>query len=305
MPWVPELFSAPVLERILRQGADARVAGPVPYFAGVQSGESDALVKSFAGEPELHHPIRGRVKGRRAFERFVTETNAWLVERNALVSHVERIITPPRGVEETVLTLDGDQGRIELPVAIVADRDGDARIIEIRIYHGAWPLTGRHANRPPLLQPDPDLHPPDVVGEYQRALAAGDVEAAAAAFQPDAYVRAPRRRAVRPPHPRRVGRPVRAVLFERGRHPVGALRRHRRRPLVRIGIQPRPVGPDRTAARGRHRSLRSWRHRQTRRRPHLLRRRPTARPGQRCVGVAPYWTRDRGAGPHIAGRPRK
>ena len=53
MPWLPEFFSAPVLERILRQGADARVAAPVPYFAGVQSGESDSLVKSFAGEPEL------------------------------------------------------------------------------------------------------------------------------------------------------------------------------------------------------------------------------------------------------------
>ena len=79
----PRLFSAPVLERIRSQGRDARAAAPVPYFAGVRSGETDALVRSFAGEPELHHPIRGRVKGRRAFERFVTETNAWLVERNA------------------------------------------------------------------------------------------------------------------------------------------------------------------------------------------------------------------------------
>ena len=69
--------------------------------------------------------------------------------------------------------LDGDQGRIELPVAIVADRDGDARIVEIRIYYGAWPLTGTNTrDRSPPLQPDPDLHPPDVVGEYQRALAA-------------------------------------------------------------------------------------------------------------------------------------
>ena len=170
MPWVPELFSAPVLERIRSQGRDARAAAPVPYFAGVRSGETDALVRSFAGEPELHHPIRGRVKGRRAFERFVTETNAWLVERNAAVGDVERIITPRRGVEETVLTLDGDRGRIELPVAVVADRDDDARIIELRVYYSTWPLTGRHANRPPLLQPDPELHEPDVVGEYQRAL---------------------------------------------------------------------------------------------------------------------------------------
>ncbi len=192
MPWIPELFSTPALEQIRSRGAaDARAAAPVPYFAGVRSGDTDALVRSFAGEPELHHPIRGRVKGRRAFERFVTETNAWLTERNAVVGHVERIITPRRGVEETVLTLDGDQGRIELPIAIAADRDEDARITELRIYYSTWPLTGRHANRPPLLQPDPDLQEPDVVGEYQRALAAGDVEAAVAAFGSEAYVREP------------------------------------------------------------------------------------------------------------------
>jgi hypothetical protein len=62
MPWIPELFSAPVLEQIRsRAAADARAAAPVPYFAGVRSGETDALVRSFDGEPELHHPIRGRV----------------------------------------------------------------------------------------------------------------------------------------------------------------------------------------------------------------------------------------------------
>ena len=192
MPWLPELFSGPALERIYdRAAADARAAAPVPYFAGVTSGETEALVQSFAGEPELHHPVRGRVKGRRAFERFVTETNAWLTARNAVVGHVDRIITPRRGIEETVLTLDGDQGRVELPIAIAADRDEDARIIELRVYYSTLPLTGRHANRPPVLQPDPDLQEPDVVGEYQRALAAGDVEAAVAAFESDAYVREP------------------------------------------------------------------------------------------------------------------
>jgi hypothetical protein len=192
VPWLPELFSGPALEQIYdRAAAEARAAAPVPYFAGVRSGETEALVQSFAGEPELHHPIRGRVKGRRAFERFVAETNAWLTARNAVGSDVDRIITPRRGVEETVLTLDGDGSRTELPIAIAADRDQDARIIELRIYYGAWPLAGRHADRPPLLQADPNLEVPDVVGEYQRALAAGDVEAAVAAFESDAYVREP------------------------------------------------------------------------------------------------------------------
>jgi hypothetical protein len=192
VPWLPWLFSGPALERIYdRAAADARAAAPVPYFAGVTSGETEALVQSFAGEPELHHPYRGRVRGRRAFERFVTETNAWLTARNAASGPVERIITPRRGIEETVLTLDGDQGRVELPIAIAADRDEDARIIELRIYYGAWPLAGRHANRPPLLQPDPDLQAPDVVGEYQRALAAGDVAATVAAFESEGYLREP------------------------------------------------------------------------------------------------------------------
>jgi hypothetical protein len=40
-----------------------------------------------------------------------------------------------------------------------------------------------------VLQPDPDVEVPDVVGEYQDALAAGDVQAAVSAFEPDAYAR--------------------------------------------------------------------------------------------------------------------
>jgi hypothetical protein len=188
MPWMPELFSASVLERIRRQAADARASEPVSYFAGVMSGEVEALVESFAGEPELHHPVRGRVKGSRAFEQFVAYTSSWSTASNVVSSPVQRLITPQRGIEETVLTFDGEHGRTELPMAIVADRADDGRIIELRLYYSMWPLNGRHANRPPVLQPDPDLREPDVVGEYQRALAAGDVEATVAAFEPDGRV---------------------------------------------------------------------------------------------------------------------
>ncbi len=84
MPWMPELFSAPALERVMEQRRRKELAA-VPYFAGLMAGETDALVRSFAGEPELHHPVRGRVKGARAFEAFVAQTNEWLAERNASV----------------------------------------------------------------------------------------------------------------------------------------------------------------------------------------------------------------------------
>lgn len=76
MPWVPELFSVPALERLEEKRRQELVR--VPYFDGLMAGEPDALVKSFAVVPELHDPARGRVKGRPAFAAFVSETSSWL-----------------------------------------------------------------------------------------------------------------------------------------------------------------------------------------------------------------------------------
>jgi hypothetical protein len=194
VPWLPELFTAPALARIWEDERRRRLA-LVPFFAGVTTGETAALVDSFAGEPELHHPVRGRVKGVAAFERFVTELRSWLAERNAAAEDVEFVITPERGIEELILQLDGREGRIELAVSIASDHDERGRIVEQRMYFSTWPLTGGHAIRPPVLQPRPDVRERDVVGEYQRALAAGDADAVMAAFEPDASVREPAGRA--------------------------------------------------------------------------------------------------------------
>jgi hypothetical protein len=89
MPWAPELFSAPALQRLEEKWGRGLVT--VPFFDGVMSGELEALVGSFAGVPELHHPVRGRIRGARAFEAFVIETNAWLRRLNASVEDVERV----------------------------------------------------------------------------------------------------------------------------------------------------------------------------------------------------------------------
>jgi SnoaL-like domain len=190
MPWAPELFSAPVLEHLQDTSQRDGVVS-VPYFAGLMSGEVDALVESFAGEPKVQHPVRGRVEGERAFRAFVAETDAWLVERNVSIEDVSRVITEPRGCEEVIVELDGESRRVRLPHAFVADHGPNGRLEELRVYFSRWPLTGRHLNRPPVLQPDPELRQSDVVGEYQRALAAGDVDAIVSTFEPDAYAREP------------------------------------------------------------------------------------------------------------------
>jgi hypothetical protein len=191
MPWVPELFTAPALQHLLdERRRDERLA--VPFFDGLRTGQLGALIESFAGEPVLHHPVRGRIRGVPAFTAYVAETRAWLERRNVTIEDVERVILEARGFEELVLHVDGDDGRrVELPFALVADHPSDGRIDELRLYFSGWPLTGRHAIRPPLLQPDPGLRTSGVVAEYQRALAAGDVAAVAAAFEPDGYAREP------------------------------------------------------------------------------------------------------------------
>ena len=90
-----------------------------------------------------------------------------------------------------LLHLDGDDGRVALPVAVAADRALDAGLTELRVYFSSWPMTGSHAIRPPLLQPGAVLDDAGAVADHQRALARGDADAAAAAFAPDGYVREP------------------------------------------------------------------------------------------------------------------
>src|SRR5688572_3692085 len=84
VPWIPELFTAPAADNVREAARRARLDA-IPYYAGLLTGDTEALVRSFAGTAELHHPVRGRVKGARAFARFAADEAAWLAERNAEV----------------------------------------------------------------------------------------------------------------------------------------------------------------------------------------------------------------------------
>jgi hypothetical protein len=189
---MPENFSSPIAEaRRHRESESANDA--IPYYEGIMAGEPEALVRSFAGEPVLDDPRVGYVEGARRLRAFVNGTAGWLRERDAVVENVALTRTPTRTVEEVVLHLLADSGeRVELPVAIVSDRNPDRTLKAIRVYHSMWPLTGEHAVRPPLLPADPALQlPGGVVSDYQRALAEGDLAGIVATFEPDGYAREP------------------------------------------------------------------------------------------------------------------
>jgi SnoaL-like domain len=192
MPWAPELFTEPVRVRLEAQEQGKLVT--VPYFAGLLTGELDALIGSFAGEPEVHHPVRGRIKGARAFAAFVSETDAWLRTNNVAVDEVAHVATERNGFGEFVLNLTDGEREIHQPVAVIADWEPGSprmRIEELRIYSSSWPLTRQHSVRPPLLQPDSEILAPDVAARYRSSLAAGDANAMLAAFEPDGYAREP------------------------------------------------------------------------------------------------------------------
>jgi hypothetical protein len=191
MPWMPEVFTAPIAES--RREKDAASANDtVPYYEGIMANQPEALVRSFAGEPRVSDPRVGYVEGARELHALVNGTANWLRERDAVVENVALTLTPTRTVEEVVLHLLSDQGvRVELPVAVVSDRNPDRTLKTIRVYHSMWPLTGRHTVRPPLLPVDPSLHAKGTPGDYQRALAEGDLEGIVSTFEPGGYAREP------------------------------------------------------------------------------------------------------------------
>jgi hypothetical protein len=161
------------------------------YLERVIAGDRAALVASFAGEPAVDDPLGGRARGADAFDRFLTERQAWLVARSARVTPGRTTRVPERTVVEAALDLREGERSITLPIAVVGDRAPDGRLRAVRVYHSTWPLTGAHRVRPPLLPAAPALPLKGAVAAYQRALAAGDVEGILATFEPDGYFREP------------------------------------------------------------------------------------------------------------------
>jgi hypothetical protein len=172
--------------------ARSRAAEPahVPFYDGVLRMKADELVAWWAGSPDLDEPRSGRVAGVEPFVRWLHETRQWLTDADAAIRSVYVLVTPTRTVEEVAIDLTLDGERRELPVAIVAERDG-AGLTAVRIYHSMWPITGGHEVRGPLLPRDARIVIPDAVGDYQRALAAGDLEGILAAYEDDAVAREP------------------------------------------------------------------------------------------------------------------
>lgn len=144
------------------------------------------VLSAFGDKATVDSPLGGHQQP----PEFVAETRAWLDVHEATVEDVSTTVTPERIVHEFVLSVAIDGTRRELPVMLVADIADDC-IRDLRVYHSTWPLTGRHAVRPPLMQYGLTARPAEPVGTYHEALAEGDAEKADSVFEPGGAVREP------------------------------------------------------------------------------------------------------------------
>jgi SnoaL-like domain len=188
MPWFPDFISAVELAR--RQKRDAGLADPVgQYFKALNQGDTRVLETVWPGEVVVYDPRAGEIRGHRQLRQFVSRNLSWLAGRHARTETVAATCADGRAVVELLAHLDNDERELAWPVAVVAESHDDLSVV-FRTYCSQWPVDGRHHLRSPILQPGP-VHPGDVVGRYQAALAAGDAEAVVSTFAPDGYYREP------------------------------------------------------------------------------------------------------------------
>jgi hypothetical protein len=184
MPWIPELFSEPVLEQWRERQAREKIVA-VPYYDGLLANEPDALIASFSGEPTVFHPVRGRIKGEWQLRTYAAEVSGWFRARGGGAEELLHVIGPERGFEEVLVTSPNGT----LPLALVADHRDGSHLDEIRIYFSVHHFIGYRTTRQPLLQADASIELPPVLAEYFRALADADLDAASAAYAKGGTIR--------------------------------------------------------------------------------------------------------------------
>jgi ketosteroid isomerase-like protein len=188
MPWFPEFVSAVELARL--QDRAAGQADPVgQYFTALNEGDAHVLETVWPGEVVIYDPRAGEVRGHKQVRRFVSRNLSWLAGLHAHAETVACTVVGGRAVVELLAHMPHNGRELAWPVAVIAESPDDRSVV-FRTYCSQWPLDERRHVRPPILKPG-QAHPGGIVGRYQAALDAGDVDAVVSTFAPDGYFRGP------------------------------------------------------------------------------------------------------------------
>lgn len=139
----------------------------------------------------IDDPREGRVSGAAAVERWLASEHAWLAGLSARVASSRLLECGREAVAEELLGIVVEGDARELPLAVAVATDAGGLLTAARLYHSFWSLDEGHRARGRVLpaRPELELRPP--LDAYHRALAAGDVEAVLACYEPGGTFREP------------------------------------------------------------------------------------------------------------------
>lgn len=161
------------------------------FIDALARGELALAADCLADGIVIDDPREGRVSGRRDAERWIAAEGAWLSRFAARAEPARTTGSGPEAVVEALLhvTVGGDAR--ELPIAVAGEVDAQGLLTSARLYHSFSSLEEVHRPRGRVLPARADLVLRPPVDAYQRALAAGDVDAVLACYEHDATLREP------------------------------------------------------------------------------------------------------------------
>ena len=114
------------------------------------SAQAEQLVRRLGDRATVDDPIFGRTTGMPALARYLEEVAAWLNKHDGAFDKVAFVTGSDRDVTEGTLSLTFEGRRVQVPVAVVAERRPE-REVEMRLYYSTKPIKGTRAVRSPLL----------------------------------------------------------------------------------------------------------------------------------------------------------
>jgi hypothetical protein len=158
------------------------------YMPALVSAQADQLVRRLGERATVDDPIFGRTTGMPALARYLDEVASWLSKHNGAFDQVAFVTGSDRDVTEGTLSLTFEGRRVQVPLAVVAERRPE-REVEMRLYYSTKPIKGTRAVRSPLLPQNDEVSVPVQVAAQLDALSRADTDAVLASFEEGATLR--------------------------------------------------------------------------------------------------------------------
>ena len=152
------------------------------------SAQAEQLVRRLGDRATVDDPIFGRTTGMPALARYLEEVAAWLNKHDGAFDKVAFVTGSDRDVTEGTLSLTFEGRRVQVPLAVVAERRPE-REVEMRLYYSTKPIKGTRAVRSPLLPQDDEVAVPVQVAAQLEALSRADIGGVLASFEDGARLR--------------------------------------------------------------------------------------------------------------------